>query len=178
MPFDEPPAADAPPSPPADAPADDMPEEPSRQSKPSEDVEDLFKDTDAKAADPTEPAKEPAGKADDVDDLFKETNNSSATATPLAAKATIDAALDRELQDLFVEPEVKVTAVEHANPMRLWTDNTGKYKVMGRLVEVRETSVRILKDNGRYTTVPFERLSRDDLAFVRQHELPVIARNF
>jgi hypothetical protein len=38
--------------------------------------------------------------------------------------------------------------------------------------------VRLLKENGKYTTVPYERLSRDDLAFVRQHAGPVIATNF
>lgn len=177
VPFAEPPAADAPPTPPADTPAEEMPEEPSRQSKPDEAVEDLFKDSDAKGAEPTEPAKEPADKSDSVDDLFKETSTSS-PATHVAAQATTDPALEKELEDLFADPDTSVTAVEHTNPMRLWTDNTGKYKVMARLVEVRETSVRLLKDTGRYTTVPFERLSRDDLAFVRQNETTVIAGNF
>jgi hypothetical protein len=38
--------------------------------------------------------------------------------------------------------------------------------------------VRLLKETGKYTTVPFERLSRDDLAFVRQHADRAIVANF
>jgi hypothetical protein len=53
-------------------------------------------------------------------------------------------------------------------PMREWTDNTGRYQTVGRLVKVTHTHVRLLKDNERYTTVPKYRLSAADLAYVRE----------
>jgi hypothetical protein len=62
--------------------------------------------------------------------------------------------------------------------MRQWTDNTGKYHVRARLVVVTATHVRLLKENGKYTTVPVERLSRDDLAFARRHADSTIVASF
>ena len=52
-------------------------------------------------------------------------------------------------------------------PLRLWTDNTGRYSCRGRLVAVSANHVRIVKSNGRTTTVPLTRLRRADLGFVR-----------
>ena len=40
---------------------------------------------------------------------------------------------------------------------------------------VSPTHVRLLKDTGKYTTVPLSRLSLADLAFVQQHHSTVIA---
>ena len=51
---------------------------------------------------------------------------------------------------------------------RDWRDDTGQFGCHGRLVQVSEGKVRILKQNGRHTTVAFERLSEADLAYVRQ----------
>jgi hypothetical protein len=59
--------------------------------------------------------------------------------------------------------------------MREWTDNTGHYHVVARLVSVTDTHVRLFKENGRYTTVPFERLSQADLAFVQNQATGQIA---
>ena len=50
--------------------------------------------------------------------------------------------------------------------MRMWTDNTGSYKTRGRLVVIAKTHVRLLKDNGKYSTVPLERLSKADIDYV------------
>lgn len=58
-----------------------------------------------------------------------------------------------------------------AAPTRTWQDDTGRFSTEGRLVEIRAGSVRILKANGRHTTVPMERLSagdRDHVAGVRR----------
>jgi hypothetical protein len=52
-------------------------------------------------------------------------------------------------------------------PMREWIDNTGKYQVRARLVEVREDGIRILKENERYVSVSFARLSADDLQYIQ-----------
>ena len=52
--------------------------------------------------------------------------------------------------------------------MRHWTDNTGRYTTVGRLIVVMDTKVRIRKDNGRFTTVPKRRLSQADLEYVER----------
>ncbi len=49
-----------------------------------------------------------------------------------------------------------------------WTDNTGTFSCRGRLVRFQEGNVRLLKDNGRTTTVPLARLSTVDLEFVNR----------
>ncbi|MFP6657654.1 MAG: SHD1 domain-containing protein [Pirellulales bacterium] len=53
--------------------------------------------------------------------------------------------------------------------VRTWTDNSGLYKVNGKLAVILDAKVRIMKENGRMTTVPFARLSRADLDFVQFH---------
>jgi hypothetical protein len=59
-------------------------------------------------------------------------------------------------------------AVLHApdEPVRRWIDDSGRHETIGRLVEVHPDRVRILKSNGRYATVPLERLSRHDQSYV------------
>ena len=53
-------------------------------------------------------------------------------------------------------------------PVRTWHDNTGNFEVTGRLVDVQPDAVRLLKDNGRFTTVPLRRLSPVDRQYVDQ----------
>jgi hypothetical protein len=64
----------------------------------------------------------------------------------------------------FLEPEP-------ADAMRVWTDVTGKHQVRGRmkLILGAEQKVRILKETGKYTTVPFAKLSQEDRMFVASH---------
>jgi hypothetical protein len=50
--------------------------------------------------------------------------------------------------------------------MRRWTDDTGTRHVQGWLVELRADRVRILKVNGRHTTVPMASLSAEDRDYV------------
>ena len=47
-------------------------------------------------------------------------------------------------------------------------DATGKHRIRGRmtLILAGERKVRILKDTGKYTTVPFAKLSGEDRTFV------------
>lgn len=52
--------------------------------------------------------------------------------------------------------------------MREWVDNSGRYACRGRLLQFRDGQVRLLKDNGRTTTVPVHRLSQGDLEFVER----------
>ena len=55
-----------------------------------------------------------------------------------------------------------------SDEMRVWTDNTGSFSCHARLVRFLDGRVRLLKDNGRTTTVPLARLSTRDLEFVNR----------
>jgi hypothetical protein len=52
--------------------------------------------------------------------------------------------------------------------LRHWVDNTGRYTVDARLLGVVDGHVKLLKANGRTTTVAFSRLCDEDLAFVNR----------
>jgi len=53
-------------------------------------------------------------------------------------------------------------------PLRQWTDNSGQYQVQGRLILIMDGKVRLLKETGRTTTVPLDRLSTADRAYVER----------
>ena len=156
------PAEPAPAAPPRPAPA------------PAADVEDLFKETEEKAAPGADLEKAPPAetekKADELEDLFKDSDDKKST--------RVTPATTSELEALFADPPAQATeAVANATQdgMRVWIDNTGKYRVHARLISVGNNSVLLLKDSGKYTTVPFSRLSMADLAFVRSQSTPVVA---
>jgi SLA1 homology domain 1, SHD1 len=149
---------------PADKPADAAPAD--KPGEPS-DVEDLFKDIDKKST-----SVEPAPTADDVDALFAQPNGSP---EPMVSQQETRA-IEQEAVKLFGEQPATQPATESA--MRQWTDNTGLHHVRARLVEVGSDHVRLLKETGKYTTVPFSRLSQGDLAFVRQQADRAIVANF
>jgi len=178
------------PEPTPEAPAEDMPEDPAKPAK-GDETEDLFKDADEKA--------KPAEKAEDVEDLFKDSDDKKAATTEPSGNNP----MAKELEDLFadpadetaksasdeipaplepapaaVEPVQVAAAVEAPHAMRVWVDNTGSYKVNARLVTVGDNTVRLLKDTGKYTTVRFDRLSADDLNFVRQQTTNTVAGKF
>ena len=50
---------------------------------------------------------------------------------------------------------------------KTWVDNTGTYTVSGRLSMIYSDKVKILKENGKTTTVPLNRLSDRDFAYVQ-----------
>lgn len=50
---------------------------------------------------------------------------------------------------------------------RTWSDDTGRYATTGRLMAIGTESVRILKSNGRFCTVPLDRLSAADFTYVQ-----------
>jgi hypothetical protein len=80
-----------------------------------------------------------------------------------------------ELDDLF-GPEPAAPPAADDDPfnaavtvsMRQWMDNTGKYQVQAKIVEIQADKVRLFKDNGRYCTVPMHRLSIVDHQYVEQ----------
>jgi hypothetical protein len=139
---DTPKPAEAPPAAPA-APAAKAP------------VDDLFGEPNPAPAKPAEPA--PAPKKDAVDDLFGGENKPAEPAPP--AKETKKAADDPFGAKIDVKDELLV--------MRQWIDNTGGFTVQGRLIEVQDGKVRLLKDNGKTCTVPMRRLSTEDAQYVQ-----------
>jgi hypothetical protein len=49
---------------------------------------------------------------------------------------------------------------------RTWHDNTGLFQVDAKLVVIFADSVRLLKSNGKFCTLPIRRLSEEDRNFV------------
>jgi hypothetical protein len=97
-----------------------------------------------------------------------------ATKEPTAVQPMPEPALNNP----FAEPapeRLSTTrpAREPADAMRLWTDITGKHQVRGQMkkILVAEQKVRILKDTGKYTTVPFAKLSEADRTFIAGHTI-------
>ncbi len=154
---------------------DTTPIEPQTKPAAPNEVEDLFK----------EPEAAPAKPADEVEDLFKDLdtpsgNKAAASDTPAATPMDEPS---KEIEDLFseptgpmatveleatpAEPEIASATNEPTDGMRVWTDNTGRFQIRARLVVVGKSHVRLLKDTGKFTTVPYSRLSQTDLAYVR-----------
>jgi hypothetical protein len=52
--------------------------------------------------------------------------------------------------------------------LREWVDDTGRFKTRARLISLLDGHVRLIKENGRTTTVPLNRLSQNDLEFVNR----------
>jgi hypothetical protein len=50
---------------------------------------------------------------------------------------------------------------------RVWSDNTGTFSVTARVAIIFADCVRLLKENGRTTTVPIRRLSEADRLYVQ-----------
>ena len=124
----------------------------------------------------TSPAPAPVAKTDDSDPFAE-----PAKPAPAAAKDDVPAkpapkAETKPDDDPFAEPAAKKADAAPADKqaaaeepvMCQWTDDTGDFQVRGKLVKIAPTTVRLLKDTGKYTTVPIERLSQADLQYVRQ----------
>jgi hypothetical protein len=184
-------------APPATPPATDEPaatppatEEPAAPTTETPAEDDLFGGTteettppaesSAPAETPTEtPAETPA--ADTTNDLFgtesTETPPAESTETPTEPEATPTDEAPAEGETPKAEEDdifgasgrvLREKGGLASAEMRLWVDNTGTYSCYGRLVKLMDGNVRILKDNGRTTTVPLYRLSPSDLSFVNR----------
>ena len=60
-----------------------------------------------------------------------------------------------------------VSPIFSGTVMRSWSDNTGSYHVVARVSMIFEDRVRLVKKNGRTTTVPMRRLSEADRQYVK-----------
>jgi hypothetical protein len=68
--------------------------------------------------------------------------------------------------DPFADPFQ--TSVDGKLPMRQWVDDSGSFQVKGRLILILGGKVRLLKETGRTTTVPMDRLSDADRQYVEE----------
>ena len=128
---------------------------------------------DADAAEATEDSAaeatatdEPEMTEDDADATEAEAaDGESETAAEPAASAEEPA----EQPDAATEADPAAAAWTVPNePMRHWSDDSGTHHAQGWLVEVRTDRVRILKLNGRHTTVWTESLSAADRDYVSE----------
>lgn len=76
---------------------------------------------------------------------------------------------DKEAPALEADP-----FAEAFKSTRVWRDNTGSFEVTAVLAEIHPDKVRLLKDNGKYTSVPLHRLNTADRQMVEAiaHKLP------
>lgn len=152
------PPADAPPADPttpATPPAEVKPAVPA----PSPTEDDPFAPAPAATPAPPTPATPaPAAtpKLPAVDD------DPFAPATPPSAPKPATPAAPAVDDDPF-----KISA-EGTLAIREWIDNSGSFRIRGRLIAVLDGKVRILKESGRTTTVPMERLSPADREYVNE----------
>jgi hypothetical protein len=174
---------------PADEPADLFgPTEPADTPPPADttppaetdDMEDLFGGAGAETTLPADtaipPMAEPAADEPAAVDLFGPTEPADTTPadptqpTTPAEETPADGETTDDASDLFGASQ----SILHepgglaSSEMRQWVDNTGKYSCRGRLVRFLDGKVRLLKDNGRTSTVPLYRLSVADLEFVHR----------
>lgn len=178
------------------APAAPAAQEPAESTEPAEPADnDPFgapaapatdKPADADKAEDNDPFGAPAPKGADANaerDLFGSlqlpaTDIATDDFTDLLVKPAADEANSEAVGDAVVEEAALIDAAVlepaatvdplAATQVRTWHDNTGSFEVTGRLVVVLDDHVRLLKDNGRFTTVPVRRLSVEDRQYVDQ----------
>ena len=171
----KPPAPKPPaPKPPAPKPAEPKPKKPKK-------VVDEAPAAAAKGDEPSDSALAVAERTpSDVQDAVAVAKpeppavvDESLPAPPAAEPGAAGLAEPRELAPPAESTQITLfDEVQQFAPLetvRTWTDNSGLYKVNGKLAVILDAKVRIMKENGRMTTVPFERLSRADLDFVQFH---------
>jgi hypothetical protein len=128
---------------------------------------------------PSDPFGAPSGATPTATDGAGGTPMTSTPATPTSEvnDATPADPQKPALDDPFADPASRQSAVtpkvQPADAMRVWTDVTGKHQVRGRmkLILADQQKVRILKETGKYTTVPFAKLSEEDRMFVALHSI-------
>jgi hypothetical protein len=75
-----------------------------------------------------------------------------------------EGSIEQSLDSLFDPPSAE--SFKGAE-FRTWQDNTGNFAVSARLDTIFPDKVRLLKDNGKFSTVPFRRLSQADQLYVQ-----------
>ncbi|RIK77213.1 MAG: hypothetical protein DCC68_17850 [Planctomycetota bacterium] len=80
-------------------------------------------------------------------------------------------AIDRPSDEVAANADADPATTAASSPVpadtfRTWVDSTGTYRVVARLISVENGVARLLKENGRYASVPVDRLSKEDAEFV------------
>ena len=149
-------------------PTDEMPE-PAPES--SDDATDLFDEPadDLAPAEDPQPAEDPA-PAEESEPTGEDPAPSDGSDSIFDLDLPDEQPEDGGLDDPFgrVVPVTETPGGLDSNSLRHWTDNTGSYTIRGRLIKLLNGKVKLVKENGRTTTVPLGRLSQSDLVFVRQ----------
>jgi len=117
-------------------------------------------------AGPEEQATTPALLEPNLFDLYDDTAGNAASdeaALPADEAATEET---EETPPASTEASPDAAIFTPDEPMRRWTNEAGTHQVQGWLVELRADRVRILKVNGRHTTVARESLSAEDRDYV------------
>jgi len=101
------------------------------------------------------------------DDLFEPKKPSNApteapSKTPAAPKNNSD-----ELDKLFGIGSFTPPSQFFGAEFKVWVDNTGTYTVKGRLAFIYSDKIKLLKENGKFTTVSLDRLSDRDFEYVQ-----------
>ncbi len=86
---------------------------------------------------------------------------------PPAAAPSPPAPLAAEPTTLRIA-EALVPGPDGRLPVREWRDNSGSFNVKARLILILDGKVRLLKESGRTTTVPVERLSPADQTYLHE----------
>ena len=102
-------------------------------------------------------SKSPAPKFDAID----ESPTLPDQAKPQSEKNPVD-----ELDALFGVGEFKPASEFKGAEYRQWVDNSGAYQINARLAVIYVDKIKLLKDNGKFTTVPLSRLSDADFGYV------------
>jgi hypothetical protein len=89
-------------------------------------------------------------------------------ASEAAPEKASESSLDSDLDDLFKTSSDNSVDREsfRGAEFRTWSDNTGDFTVSARLSLIFPDRVRLLKDNGKFSTVPLSRLSQADQQYV------------
>jgi nicotinate-nucleotide--dimethylbenzimidazole phosphoribosyltransferase len=148
------------------ATADDDAGEPAEDSEAEATATDEPEMTDAEATD-AEATEEEATEEEATDGDSDTAEPDASAEEPAADDATeeADAAPKAEAEQAEADPAEAAVTVPN-EPMRRWSDASNKHHTEGWLVEVRADRVRILKVNGRHTTVLTESLSAADRDYV------------
>ena len=100
------------------------------------------------------------------DDLFAPKQPAAPTDTPTKTPAAPKNNAD-ELDKLFGIGSFTAPSQFNGAEFKTWVDNTGTYTVKGRLAVIYSDKVKLLKENGKFTTVPLDRLSDRDFEYVQ-----------
>jgi SLA1 homology domain 1, SHD1 len=183
-------------NPPANAPAptssvDDLfgvpPATPPATPAGGSDLDNIFKSTEAspstdKPFEVSKPVSTDTDSEPNFDELFanpgssskvKSTEPNSTINNQAPAVESEEKKLDAGFDNLFKstsnkidEPAASPEPAFRGAEDREWVDNTGDYSVKARLVVIYPDRVRLIKENGKFTSVPLSRLSNADRDYV------------